>query len=744
MCSQDMLLEYRDDGGVALGLRLRSLPTSFARPQAPPIAIPPAPCDQARAPPMIPPVACDGPIAIDHAPGLPASPDGSPSAQGIATSPPSHFSADNAPFYELINTPPSSSSSFMGQTYSRPDTGDDYLGFQPHRRQNLFRRHHDQNFNRNPASLGLSPITSNDSQFSNDSYPEFLVSKATTIDDRAKPLALPLDHQAVTSYTGDQHFSPLLSLPIEILYQIIEIVYYDDNTNSINSNLEKFSKTIPLLLRTLNQLSLRFLYKYTIFNRPHSFDKFLANLVAQPDIGNYVEFMDWQTFTSIGLGRTGRMNQEIQMVTAHTIAHALSLTPNLIEFLASENIQDDMDVTVLEYLFNKLPKIQALDFCGASSDSFANAFNELVIHDDPIVIEAYDGTIITKKNLQYLFKISFHDCSKLAPQVFQKILPHLINLRRLDLTHTSISSAILNESVPPSCRLSHLSLARCSKLTTKDLINFLINHPAVSQNSLRWLSLQIDSNVVSPLSDVYLLYTLKHLKASDLRYLNIGGLPIDNRILHIIKIQFPALESLVVSHSQVDIDDLNEYLKNSPNLKFLDVTGCKKLTRWKITNLLKTNFHSSLVAIEADYKLLYELSAGETIKVEPFTQSFLEPVIQPQFWKFFDNEGRRAWLYKIDESDPLHKSLVSGSKQAAVQQSNLTYYDLETGQKIETKVKKPTFLKYASRKINCSIGYYNLNLAKKKKYLKNEISESIWPMEFSQRGIYNYYSLNIK
>lgn len=692
-----------------------------------------------RPTPTIPiPSPSPGPIT-GHLPIPGAIPDPS-YAQAIVQSPPDHMPADNTPFYDIA-TPPNS---YMGQTYSSPgdissSPVDEYLGFRPQRRKNLFRRHDD--VHRIPASLGLSPVTSNDSQFSYDSFPDLTVSKATTVDDRPKPL----DH-AVTSYKGDQHFSPLLSLPMEILYQIIEIVYYDDNTNSINSNLEKFSKTIPLLLKTLNQLSLRFLYKYTIFNRPHSFDKFLANLVAQPDIGNYVEFMDWQTFTSIGLGRTGRMNQEIQMVTSHTIAHALSMTPTLIEFLASENIQDDMDVTVLDYLFNKLPRIQALDFCGASSENFASAFNELVINDDPIHIEAYDGSIITKKNLQYLFKISFHDCSNLAPLVFQKILPHLINLRRLDLNHTAITSALLNEAVPLSCRLTHLSLARCSKLTTKDLINFLVNHPAVTHNTLQWLNLQIDSNVVSPLTDVYLLYTLKHLKAPDLRYLNIGGLPIDNRILHIIKVQFPNLESLVISHSSVDTEDLNAYLSNNTCLKFLDVTGCKKLTRWKITNLLKTNFHSGLLAIESDYKLLYELSAGETIKTEPFTQSFLDPVIAPHFWKFYDNEGRRAWLYKIDESDPLHDSLVTGNskKAAAVQQSNLTYYDLETGQKIETKVKKPSFLKYASRKINCSIGYYNLNLTKKKKYLKNEISESVWPTEFSQRGIYNYYSLNIK
>lgn len=127
-------------------------------------------------------------------------------------------------------------------------------------------------------------------------------------------------------------------------------MYVDNDISSINSNLEKFANTIPLLLKKFHSLSLCFLYKYTIFNRPHSFDKFLHNLITDPTIGKYVEFMDFQQFTSIGLGRTGRMNQEIQMVTYKTISHALSMTPNLLEFLASENIQDDMNVTVFGLL----------------------------------------------------------------------------------------------------------------------------------------------------------------------------------------------------------------------------------------------------------------------------------------------------------------------------------------------------------------------------------------------------------
>lgn len=546
---------------------------------------------------------------------------------------------------------------------------------------------------------------------------------------------------------------------MEVLYQIIETVYYDENTLLIPANLERFLKTIPILLKTFNHLAIRFLYKYAIFNRPLSFDRFLHNIERQPDLGHYVEFMDFQTFTSIGLGRTGRMNQEIQMVTASTIVQALRKCDNIIEFLASENIQDDMDVLVLLELLNHHPKIQALDFCGASSPKFAQAFNELQMDedenllaedhmdvDDALQVTATTNSTFRRPNLAHLFKVLFHDCSNLAPGVFQKVLPHFHLLRRLDLTHTAITSSILLAHLPHLCRLTHLSLARCSKLTTKDLIQFLTQHPAVANGSLQWLNLQIDSNVVSPLNEQYLTYTVNHLNAPDLRYLNLGGMPVTNHTLTLIKKKFPHLDSLAVPHLSIDMPALSSYLKDHPTIKFLDITDCKAFTRARILALLKQFYDLDLEALEFDYRVLYDLTGGSYVRVDPIQTDFsiLGPSFLPQAWKFYDNEGRRAWIYKVDSSDLAFDDIITGKKPTASAQSNLVYYDIETGQKIETKVTKPQFLRYALRKINCSIGYYNLNTTKKKKYLEGELHELVWPVEFSQRGIYNYYSLNVK
>lgn len=579
------------------------------------------------------------------------------------------------------------------------------------------------------SGMFLLPVRSNDSQFSASSITENFTLKDPTVD-----------------APRSESFSPLLLLPIEILYKIIEIVYYDDATNSISANLEKFLKTLPVLLKTFNQLAIRFLYKYAIFNRPHSFDKFLRNIVNQPDIGQYVEFMDFQTFTLIGLGRTGRMNQEIQMVTARTINMALKLCPNLIEFQASENIQDDMDVEVLNTLFNDLHKIQALDFCGASLKLFALAFSELTFAEPEADEMEVDDEPVQPSSLDHLFKISFHDCSNLPVSVFEKVLPHLTHLRRLDVTHTTMTSTALLTYLPLTCRLTHLSLARCSKLTTKDLIQFLTKHPSITNGSLQWLNLQIDSNVVSPLSDQYLLYTLNHLNAPDLHYLNLGGMPVNKQILEVIKTKFPKLESLAVPHSTLAINDLLHLLQDNSTIKFMDLTDCKGLDRRNLSTFLKQCYESGLEALEFEYKTLYDLTGGNHISIQPVQTDFsiLSTSSLPLVWKFYDNEGRRAWIYKIDISDPSYDSIISGKPTTSARASNVVYYDLETGAKVETKVVKPAFLKYASRKINCSIGYNNLNIPKKKRYITGELPELVWPVESSQRGIYNYYSLNVK
>lgn len=137
-------------------------------------------------------------------------------------------------------------------------------------------------------------------------------------------------------------------------------------------------------------------------------------------------------------------------------------------------------------------------------------------------------------------------------------------------------------------------------------------------------------------------------------------------------------------------------MQDNTTIKYLDLTGIKSLNK-NVVTFLRYNFNSNLEAIEFDYKALYDYtSRGDCFRVQPLPPlqpssssslsvsiSFIEDTAYspPQVWKFYDNEGRRAWIYKMTEEE----------YQRVINQSNLVYYDLETGQKIVTKLKNLSF-----------------------------------------------------
>jgi hypothetical protein len=141
------------------------------------------------------------------------------------------------------------------------------------------------------------------------------------------------------------------------------------------------------------------------------------------------------------------------------------------------------------------------------------------------------------------------------------------------------------------------------------------------------------------------------------------------------------------------------------------------------------------MSIEFDTKILQDLTPnnGQFLKTYSADNELL-------IWKYHDNNGRRAWVYKLENDTVQYQQILQYGKLIDL---NLTYYDLTTGEKKTSKVEKPQFLKYVGKKINCSVGFENMDYCKHKGYLNHFDTESIWPGLYCERGIYNYYSLNI-
>ncbi|KAK4108670.1 hypothetical protein N656DRAFT_816387 [Canariomyces notabilis] len=269
--------------------------------------------------------------------------------------------------------------------------------------------------------------------------------------------------------------SPIERLPVEILSAIINLLALDVPPNGITRrNVDLMS--LLLTSRTLHYATLSTLYnKITI---PHSriFHKFLRHISAHPTLGTIVRRLDFCHFNPAQLFSTAAERSKARNLTSETLLQCLELTPNLQEFLAQEYIDEDLDAGVLQKLFLGLPQLKAVDFCGCTSGSFKEAFSAIISPDWP-------------KELS-ICRLSLHKCLTLPSAIFETILPRLPRLTHLDVAGTRITDAALN-SIPPTARITHLNLAKCTLLSARGVIDFLTNHPAVRE--LQFLSLATDA-----------------------------------------------------------------------------------------------------------------------------------------------------------------------------------------------------------------------------------------------------------
>lgn len=328
-----------------------------------------------------------------------------------------------------------------------------------------------------------------------------------------------------------------------------------------------------LTSRTLHSATLSVLYRNITI--PHSviFSKFLRHLNNYPALGTIVRRLDFSHFTSVGLGRTKQMNVEIQNLTSKTLLQCLDLLPNLMEFLLQEHVEDDVNTAVIEKIFTGLPNLRAVDFCGCSSQSFSSSF-----------LEALTGSPALPLTFPQLKRVSLHECTGLSPEVFEILLPRLINLTHLDVAHTQITEAALF-SIPETARITHLNLSRCSRLSGSQVVKFLTTHPAVSE-SLVYLNLMTDASRYR-LLEVEDVSALLPMLPSTLRSLNLGGAKVVSEHVSALIPLTKHLEELGLSTADLSISDLNSFFVppeqpngdgtadqtwTPPSLHYLDLT----------------------------------------------------------------------------------------------------------------------------------------------------------------------------
>ncbi|KAH3903004.1 Lug1p SCDLUD_000608 [Saccharomycodes ludwigii] len=543
------------------------------------------------------------------------------------------------------------------------------------------------------------------------------------------------------------------TFPIEIWYKILNIQYEELMSNDqppspekFDSNLEIFLKSNLLVNKYFYQACLRLSSRYCNFATAKRFNNFLQKIIklkSEDSLANsgnitkimysdMIEIVDFSELTSIGLGRSQYMNKEIKNLTSKTLWKFLENCPNIKGFLANEHIQMDLDHKIISYLLNKM---EALDFCGCTGDTFSDNFVKSVQHS------GIDG------NYSKLTKLGLNNCTDLPKKdIYQVLLKSMKGLRKLDLSRTCIDDRIL-KIFPIMHNLTHFSIGMCSNLTPYGILDFITYHPTMTaskfgnniDNKLQWLNLQV-GNQYSTWTSIHVTILLKKLIINGhnktLKYLNLNGLPVTEKHLNILSENFPNLVSLHISDCEAPTSLLREFISKMKYLKFINLNNSKFIKEWYFFTNAKyelLNCSESLVSIELSFKTwskLQSFSDNHSIMV-PHTNGDTSNMIQ---WTcYLDSSfGRRFWIYRVDDFFNRNDLDTAG---------RFDTYDLHGNKNIEI-TRQPDFLKFAQYKvvIGTSIIKHPTSSSRIDDY---GMYDENYVFDWVERGMYRYYSLRL-
>ena len=314
-----------------------------------------------------------------------------------------------------------------------------------------------------------------------------------------------------------------------------------------------------LTSRASHAATLNTLYRHITIPHSRIFRKFLTTITDYPALASMVRRVDFSHFNPSTIFSTAKQRAETRNLTSETLLRCLELAPYLQEFLAQEYIDEDLSAEVLRKLLFQMPKLQALDFCGCSSQAFKKSFVTLL--DDP-----WPETLT-------LSRLSLHKCISLPSAVFETLLPRLGRLTHLDVAGTHITDRAL-ESIPATARITHLNLSKCKNLSSEVVVKFITSHPAVT-GSLVFLSLAMDASSHLLLGKEDIDAVLPHLPRT-LRSLSLKGSRMDSSHIPLLLPLVQSLEELAIGGGLELSDIHNLFYRNGQwlphNLCYIDIS----------------------------------------------------------------------------------------------------------------------------------------------------------------------------
>ncbi|PPQ99145.1 hypothetical protein CVT24_009335 [Panaeolus cyanescens] len=332
-----------------------------------------------------------------------------------------------------------------------------------------------------------------------------------------------------------------------------------------------------------------------------------------PRPGRHVRHLDFNHFRTIGMRRSVEEGVNARFVTGDRVQAVLKEMPNLTAFGATEYMDGALTLPVLDELFlrgapsggrgrptrgralmechdveeedrerrRECKDLEAVDFTGCVSAVFVNAFAEFVTNhllpSSEIELSAdedddeHHHTRRTERNVlheQLLFpglqRLGLRGVKSILPKYLGPFLLSFPNLTHLDVSGTRITPDILDAiGQSDTMRLKSLALARCIKLTSESIKNFLVDSPVTSE--LQELNLYGDMTYVSCITPEDLLHIVTNAPCfnnGNLVYLDLSSAPVGAEVLEKMKPQ-PVLRSLGLSHIlRLPIQAVATFLKN--------------------------------------------------------------------------------------------------------------------------------------------------------------------------------------
>lgn len=216
--------------------------------------------------------------------------------------------------------------------------------------------------------------------------------------------------------------------------------------------------------------------------------------------------------------------------------------------------------------------LEAVDLTGCVSAVFVNALTEFV--NTHLMVRGDDCEGISKQLLRTSLEddVTFPGLRRLGLRGAKSILPDILSafvlsfpfLTHLDISGTRATPELLAALAGSSTvRLTSLALARCVKLTSESIKQFLIDSPVTF--GLKELNLYGDMTFVSPLTEEDLrdiVSLAPCFLSGELIYLDLSSSPVSRDILEACQ-PLPRLRSLGLSHIlDLEVSAISNFIKN--------------------------------------------------------------------------------------------------------------------------------------------------------------------------------------